>query len=60
MERTWENERLLVLINNTNAQQEYPLPCTKAVDLLGDKSYAPTEAIELAPYSAAVLELAME
>lgn len=57
MERAWEEERLLVLINNTDAQQKYPLPCEKAMDLLSGKAYAPTEAIALAPYSAAVLEL---
>ncbi len=55
MERVWENERLLVLINNTEDCQEYPLSRAKAVDLLGGKEYAAGGSIELAPYSAAVL-----
>lgn len=55
MERVWENERLLVLINNTDDCQEYPLSHAKAVDLLGGKEYAASGSIELAPYSAAVL-----
>lgn len=58
MERAWEKERLLVLINNTDAWQEYPLPRAKAVDLLGGKEYASSGPVKLAPYSAAVLELA--
>lgn len=57
MERVWENERLLVLINNTDDCQEYPLSRAKAVDLLGGKEYAAGGSIELAPYSAAVLEV---
>lgn len=55
MERVWENERLLVLINNTEDCQEYPLSRAKGVDLLGGKEYAAGGSIELAPYSAAVL-----
>lgn len=60
MERTLKEERLLVLINNTEEAQEYRVPREKCADLLNGGEYVgePGEtAVPVPAYSALVLEL---
>ncbi len=60
MERAFEGERLMTLINNTEKPQAYSLKGSSAADLLGGDSHTGTGGtveLTVAPCSAAILEV---